>query len=144
MTDVSKRIEPLKHELRGHRVSEGFTLIEVLFALAILSFVLLTTILVLLVRKDGTVSATEQLRVWQVIENEAEIRRFTPWHLLPDGAELPFESDLEIIDGLDATTVIRVEEKLPNLKVLTLEVVWGERRASLDVYRAETGRGPLW
>ena len=122
----------------------GFTLIEVVFALAILSFVLLATVLTLAARKEGDRRAEQQMRIWQVIENEAEMRRFTPYASLKHGAELPFESDLAILEGLEAEARVRVEETVPNLKVVTIEVVYGGRRASLDVYRAQTGRGSLF
>lgn len=114
-------------------------------ALLILSFVLTTSLLVFFERERRLASASEMTRAWQLLANEAELRRYTPFDSLPGGVEIPFESDQGIVEGMDATCSIEVVADAPGLRRLIMRVEWGEgRSATVEVLRTRSSFGELW
>ncbi len=127
--------------------SAGFTLVEVLVGLLILSFVITTSLLVFFERERRLQYAEETVLVWQSLANEAEVRRFVPWSQLVPGQTTPFVSDLSLLDPLgDAEATVEIEQKAPGVRILHLRIRWrdGLRKQGLEVVRTDTGGGNLW
>ena len=128
------------------RRSPGFSLVEVLAGLLILSLVITTSLAVFYHRERTLIRAEETMLAWQVLANEAELVRRIPYAHLGALNGLPFRSDLELIAGFDGvTTRIDVAESRPMLKDVTLRLSWaGDRDASVTLVRSDTGGSNLW
>ena len=131
---------------RRRKEAGGFTLVEVLVALVILGIVITTSLAVFFDRERRIREAGRMALAWQALANEAEIRRRQPFGSLTDGAVEPFVSSSAILESLEATATVAIEEESPAVRRLTLRVGWGEvgRSATIDVYRSDTGGGALW
>lgn len=130
-----------------HRADRGFTLIEVLIALLILSIVITTSLAVLYDRHRRVREAGETMLAWQALSNEALARRHqTIGSLVVDEAE-PFLSDTSLLEplGPSASTVL-VTKETADVYRLDLRISWkeGTRSASIEVFRTDTGGGALW
>jgi prepilin-type N-terminal cleavage/methylation domain-containing protein len=132
-------------DARAKTTVAGFTLVEVLVAMLILTLVILTGLTVFTGRVRRLRDAGEMALAWQALANEAEARRRAP---IPDpGEEIAFLTDPAAGGALEgATGEITVENAGPNLRALQLRVAWhdGTRSAEVIVYRASTGGGELW
>lgn len=129
------------------RGSRGFSLIEVLAGLVILSFIITTSLGVFYERERTHRRAEEMMLAWQVLANEAEIVRRIPYGNLGALDGLSFQSELELVEGLEGlSTRIEIEETKPMLKEVTLTLTWGEGRrdATVTVLRSDTGGTNLW
>lgn len=127
--------------------SAGFTLVEVLVALLILTIVILTSLAVFGDRARKLRDAGELSLAWQALANEAEARRRQPFAELATGEAVPFLTDPAADGALDgAEGEVTIEAEGPNLRALVLRVAWagGEKSVETTVYRADTGGGPLW
>lgn len=124
--------------------ARGFTLIEALVALLVLSFVLTSSILVFFERQKRLQVADVQTRVWQVLSNEAQSVRYTPYDQLLAGQSHPFRSDLGLIGDLGATASRHVTAAEPGLKQVTLEISWDDKSARVEVLRGINHAGELW
>ena len=124
----------------------GFTLIEVLAGLLILSLVLTTSLAVFFERERRLKQAEETILVWQVLANETELRRHVSFSSLEPGSDSPFMSDLTLLSPLRGVrTNVRVEAVGPGLKRLHLDVTWEpDRRAELQIHRTDLKGGKLW
>ncbi|HSN69222.1 MAG TPA: prepilin-type N-terminal cleavage/methylation domain-containing protein [Thermoanaerobaculia bacterium] len=125
----------------------GFTLIEVLVALLVLTIVILTSLAVFADRSRRMTEAGEMALAWQVLANEAEAQRRQPFGALAPAEGVPFLTDPTGGGALgDAQGEITVTEEGPYLRALALRVAWsgGKRSAETIVYRASTGGGTLW
>lgn len=123
----------------------GFTLVEVLIALAILALVITTSLAFFYERRLRLRDANETLIAWQALANEAEALRHTNFNSI--GASQAFTTDTPLLDELDGVETIRVVEVVrPQLKVVTLTVRWrkGAREVAMPVVRSHTGGGALW
>lgn len=132
------------HTRRG---TPGFTLVEVLVALLVLTLVILTSLGVFTDRMRRVKEAGEMALAWQALANEAEARRRQPFDALAPAEGLPFLTDATGEGTLEgAEGVVTVTEEEPNLRALLLRVEWrgGSRAAETVVYRASTGAGALW
>lgn len=125
----------------------GFTLIEVMAAMAIIGVVLLTSLAVFFERERRLRQAAETILVYQVLANEAEVLRTTPYGGLSvlDGG--PFLSDTSILGTLSvATTSLQVDTPRPTLTTIEASVVWqgGAKQATITIIRSDTGGDNLW
>jgi prepilin-type N-terminal cleavage/methylation domain-containing protein len=124
----------------------GFTLVEVLAALLILTFVITTSLYAFLERNKRLQQAAEIIIAYQALSNEAEYWRRDAYATLDD---LPktFRSDPSVLLPLEPySTVVNVEDVKPGIKSVTMTVRWhnSERVARLAILRADTGGQPLW
>lgn len=125
----------------------GFTLIETLAALLILTFVLLSSLLVFTERQKRLREADETIVVWQALANEAEYVRLTPYSLIASGSKREFEVGSSLLASLDkAETSVEATDWKPGVKRVVLSVAWsgGKRHASLTVLRSDVPGGQFW
>lgn len=125
----------------------GFTLIEVLAALLILTLVILTSLAVFTDRARRLREAGEMSLAWQALANEAEARRRQSFQELASDQTLPFLTDPASSGSLEgAVGKVTVEGAGQNVRALSLRIEWrgGEASAETTVFRSFTGGGPLW
>ena len=123
----------------------GFTLIELLFALLILTVIITTSLAVFVERTRRLAQASDIMLVWQVLANEAEIVRRV--HYANLDSVTGFTTDLTLLRPLKGRqTEVHVGTISPGIRRVTLTIRWdyGEREATLFVYRVDTGGGTLW
>jgi len=148
--------------MNGHRVpaggnvrNAGFTLIEVLFALAILTLVILMSLAVFLERDKRLRQASDLIRAYQSLANEAEMQRHVPYDALKvsdpgvtrEETKAMFLSKTDVLAPLAPyTTDVEVVQKSPGLKRVSLTIRWkkGKSEAKLDLLRTDTGGANLW
>jgi prepilin-type N-terminal cleavage/methylation domain-containing protein len=122
------------------RRERGFTLIEVLAALLVLTFVITMTMWAFLERNRRLQQANELVIVYQALANESEHWRRVEFNKL--ATQTKFEMPMEILEPLRPyDTVVGVELTKPGVKNVTLTVRWrnGEREARLGLVRVKTG-----
>lgn len=125
------------------RPSRGFSLVEALIALLILTAVITTSLGIFYDRHRRLQAAEETVIAWQVLGNEAEMLRRVDFGAIGD-ADV-FNSSAELLKRLDgATSSIRVERPKPGIKVARLRIEWKGRHAEVSVVRTDTGGGNLW
>jgi len=124
----------------------GFSLIEVLIALAILAVVITMTLAMFTMRAKRMAAANETMLAWQAISNEVEYWRHVPYDALQKGT-LDFKSSTEIIGPL-APYDAKVEIGDPNdsVKQVTISIKWqnGKRQEKITINRVHTGGNNLW
>lgn len=128
------------------RAARGFTLVEVLVALLVLSVVLTVSMAAFLERNRRLQQANEIILAYQALANEAEIRRRHAYHEL-EAKEPTFVTSTEILAPLgDYGTAVKVEQAQPGVKRVTMTIRWrnGEREARLALVRVDTGGTNLW
>jgi prepilin-type N-terminal cleavage/methylation domain-containing protein len=128
------------------RRSRGFSMAEVLVALAILAIVITTTIAMFAEKTRRMRQASETILAWQALSNEAELCRREPFSQIDASAGQPFKSDLTILAPLAPyTTVVKVDAPRADIRNVTLTIRWGStHEAHLAVARADTGGSGLW
>lgn len=131
------------------RDERGFTLLEVLAALLIVTFVITTSLWVFLERNKRLQQASEIMLAYQALANEAEYWRRLPYATLDaQPAKFQGEKTTDILAPLASVeTVVGVQDVKPGIKRVLLTIRWndGARDAKLAVIRVETGHGaPLW
>jgi prepilin-type N-terminal cleavage/methylation domain-containing protein len=128
------------------RDRRGFSLVEVLAALLILTVVITSSLLAFLERNKRLQQASEILLAYQALANEAEYRRRDPYSGL-EASSPTFVSSMELLEPLKPfVTAVKVEVAQPGIKNVTLTIRWrnGEREAKLGLVRVDTGGNPLW
>ena len=128
------------------RKSRGFSLIEVLVGLLILTIVITTTISMFAERQKRLRFANETILAYQALSNEAEIWRRIDFASL-DGQPPTFQSDTSILAPMAPfSTSVRVDTTRADLKNVTLTVRWSNvrRTAKLAIVRVDTGGSSLW
>ncbi len=126
--------------------ARGFTLVEVLVALLILTLVVTTTLGVFVERTRRIQQATETTLAWQALANETEMRRRIDFAAL-DTASTSFMSDTSIVAALQPySTDVTVTVISPGVKNVTMTIRWrgGKRVAQLSIVRTSTGGSNLW
>jgi prepilin-type N-terminal cleavage/methylation domain-containing protein len=128
-----------------HR-QRGFTIIEVLVALIVLTIVITTSLACFLERNRRLQQANEIVLAYQVLANEAEVRRRIDYPQL-DAASTTFITDTTLLAPLQPyQTVAAVTQSNPDVKNVELTIRWhkGERVARLALIRTNTGGNNLW
>jgi len=127
------------------RRSRGFSLAEVLVALAILAIVITTTIAMFAERTRRLRDANETIHAFQALSNEAEYWRREPFNQIDKADNQTFKSDLGILAPMAPyTTVVKVDSPRLDVRNITLTIHWAKREAHLGIARADTGGSGLW
>ena len=128
------------------RSERGFSLAELLVALLVLAIVITTTLAMFVERQKRLRQASETILAYQALSNEAEMRRHVAFDKL-DKSSKTFISDTTLLQPLSPfATIVSVKDAQPNVKHVLLTIRWnnGQRSASLDLIRANTGGSNLW
>jgi prepilin-type N-terminal cleavage/methylation domain-containing protein len=128
------------------RKSRGFSLIEVLIGLLILTIVITTTITMFAERQRRLRQANETILAYQALSNEAEIWRRINFGSL-DTQPTVFLSDTAILAPLTPfSTSVRVDTARADVKNVTFTIRWDNARhlAKLSIVRVDTGGSALW
>lgn len=129
--------------MRGQR---GFSLIELLVAFMILTFVITVSLAAFVERSRRQQQASEIILAYQALANEAEYRRRIDYGAL-DTAQPEFLSPTDILRPLQPfATIVAVQETQPGVKNVLMTIRWrnGERQAKLELVRVDTGGTNLW
>ncbi|HSP33747.1 MAG TPA: prepilin-type N-terminal cleavage/methylation domain-containing protein [Thermoanaerobaculia bacterium] len=130
------------------RSQKGFSLVELLAALVVLTIVVTTTLAVFVERKKRLNQASETILAYQVLANEAEMQRRVPFDSLLSSKT--FLSSTELLMPLDPYTLkVDVDAAKAGIKDVTMSITWirgkATRVASLRLERVDTGGvGNLW
>lgn len=128
------------------RDDRGFSLIEVLAALLILTLVITMSLAAFVERRKRQRQASEIVLAYQALANEAEYRRRIDFGAL-DSASPNFISDTALLAPLApygaTVSVVRTSSHVKNV---TMTVRWmnGAREAKLALVRVDTGGTNLW
>lgn len=130
------------------RDERGFSLVEVMAAMLILTFVITTSLWAFLERNKKLQQASEIILAYQALANEAEYwRRYSFATLEKEDSNFASLSDTTLLAPLAPYgTTVKVEVVKPGVKNVTLTIWWrnGEREARLGVVRVDTGGESLW
>lgn len=125
------------------RDERGFSLVEIMAALLILTFVITSSLWAFLERNKRLQQASEIILAYQALANEAEFQRRANFNDLV--AESPFDlSNLEVLAPLTPFEAsVKVVLVKPGVKNVTMTVQWKnrEREARLSIVRVHTGGG---
>ena len=124
----------------------GFSLIEVLVALLILTIVITTTISMFAERQRRMRMAHETILAYQALANEAELWRRVDFKTL-DSQPLTFRSDLSLIGPMAPYAAsVKIDTPRADVRNITLTIRWdnGQRTATLAFIRSDTGGSNLW
>ena len=127
------------------RRQRGFTLVELLFALLILSLVITTTLAVFVEKTGRSQQASELILAYQVLANESEVVRRVDYGEL-DNLGDAFQSGTQLILPLHPyQTTVDVALLRPGVKSVTMTIRWrANREATVTLLRADTGGTNLW
>jgi prepilin-type N-terminal cleavage/methylation domain-containing protein len=125
--------------------ARGFSLVELLFALLVLTIVITTSLAVFVERTRRSQQALEMILAYQVLSNETEVVRRVNYATL-DGLTDDFTTDTTLLAPLRPfQTAVDVQLLRPGVKEVTLTIRWrADRQASLAVLRGDTGGSNLW
>jgi prepilin-type N-terminal cleavage/methylation domain-containing protein len=130
------------------RQQRGYSLIEILAALAILGFVITVSMLAFVERNRRLQQASELILAYQALSNEAEYLRRTAYDDLEPTEDFEtedFESDTSLLYPLRPyTTEVEVEETSLGVKNVTMRIRWRDKQQSLTLVRVDTGGSNLW
>lgn len=128
------------------RREKGFSLVEVLAALLILTLVITMSLAAFVERSKRQRQASEIILAYQALANEAEYRRRIDFNAL-DAAPSEFLSNTDLLAPLAPFgTAVAVQSTTPGVKNVTLTIRWnqGKRDAKLTLVRVDTGGSSLW
>ena len=128
------------------RREKGFSLVEVLAALLILTLVITMSLAAFVERSKRQRQASEIILAYQALANEAEYRRRIDFNTL-EAAPKEFISDTTLLAPLEPFgTAVSVQSTTPGVKNVTLTISWnkGQRDAKLTLVRVDTGGTSLW
>lgn len=129
------------------RDERGFSLVEVLAALLILTVVITVSMAAFVERNKRLQQASEIVLAYQALANQAEYVRRKPYASLETGVGFDDPNAAELLAPLGhAVPSIVVTETKPGIKNVLLRVRWrqGQREAKLTLVRTQTGGGNLW
>jgi len=125
------------------RDERGFTLVELMAALLILTFVITSSLWAFLERNKRLQQASEIILAYQALANEAEyVRRERFGSLEAYPQDFKSLSETTLLDPLSPFgTAIKVEVVKPGVKNVTMTIRWhnGQREARLGLVRVDTG-----
>jgi prepilin-type N-terminal cleavage/methylation domain-containing protein len=130
------------------RDQRGFTLVEILVALLILTLVITFSMSAFVERNRRIQQASEIVLAYQALANEAEYRRRIDYRRL-ETAPQEFKSleDSKLLEPLAPYgTAVAVTQTQPGVKNVLLTIRWhdGQRQARLALVRVDTGGTNLW
>lgn len=127
------------------RSQHGFSLVELLVALLVLTIVITTTLAVFTERRARLQQASEIIAAYQVLANEAEAQRRIPFDAIVPMSTFTTSTEL-LAPLLPYTTKIEVASTKGGVKDVTMSITWrgGKRVAKLVLERVDTGGGNLW
>lgn len=127
------------------RSQKGFSLVELLAALVVLTIIITTTLAVFTERRNRLNQASETILAYQVLANEAEMQRRVAFaDLMPSNN---FLSSTDLLAPLGSYhTKVDVNSSKGGIKDVTMSITWhqGKRVATLKIERVDTGGGNLW
>jgi len=131
------------------RDQRGFSLVELLFAFAIIMLVITISLAAFVERNRRLQQASEIILASQALANEAEYRRRIDYADLNDSKLAPpeFLSNTEVLAPLTPfSTIVSVKQTQPGVKNVLMTIRWrnGERQAKLELVRVDTGGSNLW
>jgi prepilin-type N-terminal cleavage/methylation domain-containing protein len=123
----------------------GFSLIELLFALMILTLVITTTLAVFVERTKRLRQANETILAYQVLANEAELQRRVAFNDVASSTSFTTPTDL-IAPLAPYVTKIDVTSTQVGIKTVKMSILWshGQHHAELALKRVDTGGENLW
>jgi len=131
--------------MKSMQRQRGFSLVELLFALLILTLVITTTLAVFVERTRRLRQASEMILAYQVLANEAELKRRVAFiDLMPSST---FTTPTDLLTAMQPyTTRVDVSSDTIGMKTVTMSIQWnhGQREATLAIMRVDTGGGNLW
>jgi len=128
------------------RREKGFSLVEVLAAILVLTLVITMSLAAFVERNKRLRQASEIILAYQALANEAEYRRRIDFAAL-ETAKPQFISDTKLLEPLKPfTTAVTVQKTQSTVKNVTMTVRWngGTREAALSLTRVDTGGTNLW
>jgi len=128
------------------RRRRGYSLIELMVAMAILAIIITTTLAAFMYRERRMKQAGNLIRAYQCLANEAEYVRRLPFD---DVRSASFGTDTTVLAPLAPSFAgIEVVEAGTDRKNVTLVIRWQEARrdkeAKLGLIRTKTGGQNLW
>jgi len=124
----------------------GFSLVEVMVGLLVLTIVITTTIAMFTERQRRLRQANETILAYQALANEAEIWRRIAFNSL-DGQPPTFQSDTALLQPLSPfSAAVKVDTPRADVKDVTFTIRWngGKTEARMSIVRADTGGTGLW
>jgi prepilin-type N-terminal cleavage/methylation domain-containing protein len=128
------------------RREKGFSLVEILIAMFILTLVITMTLAAFVERNKRLRQASEIILAYQALANESEVRRRIDFGAL-DASSRQFVSDTALLAPLTPfATDVTVQLTQPGIKNVTMTIRWndGQREAKLALVRVDTGGSNLW
>lgn len=121
----------------------GFSLVEVLVGILILTIVVTTSLAVFIERNRRLQQASETILAYQALSNESEYWRRKPYGELEP---LTFNSDLTLLKPLEpCAKIITVTPVRPGIRNVNMTIRWKKHEARLTIVRVDTGgTTPLW
>src|SRR5215212_7652482 len=124
------------------RDQRGFSLIEILVALLILTIVITISMTAFVERNRRLQQASEIVLAYQALANETEYWRRMDYQSLTPEPKAFVNEDLSIQQPLAPfATIVTVTKTKPGVKTVLMTVRWknGKRQARLELVRVETG-----
>lgn len=125
--------------------ARGFSLVELLFALLILTLVITTTLAVFVTRTQRMRQASETILAYQVLSNEAEFQRRIAFADLANSNSFSSSTDL-LAPLAPYKTKVAIDSTKVGIKTVTMTISWraGNHFAQLAITRVDTGGSNLW